>query len=255
MRKVLKFFCFLTIFFVSLVYLVVGFNTYGTSDVALWLSWAQAFVASGFWQNFLPLSDIPLINTGIVYLSGLLTQAAFQTVTPATFPGVFKAVMLPLLVATALIAKQLTGKWLAAILILVNPAIFLNFSVLGFMDVVFIFCYFLGLWLLQKRIKGNLSKILPFAFSVVLILGFLTKPQWILFFPVLAVFGLLVFYQHSLYKPYLAGFLAGGLIFVLTLSVGTHSPREFLHRVDAVRVTYTRTVGGQIFVVANFPNF
>lgn len=243
--------------------IVLSFNSYGTHDVRLWYTWAKVFTDTGFWSNYLSLSDIPLLATQYVYIAGIITKFIFGIVTEETFPPVAKTLLLPFLFSCLyllflMMKPKVRGKLQLPVLLmlLLNPAVILNLTILGYLDILFVAALFFCVYLLRSiESEVKLSFWKPFLFSTLLVVGPFIKPQWIMFVPVLVIFGGILFFKRKALKEALLGLLVGGLTILLAVSLGTGSFNEVITRANWVIFIYINKIGGQPFVVANFPNF
>lgn len=253
---------FLLISALTLFWIIISINSYGTGDVKLWLSWARQFNESGFWENFYELSDIPLLTTMFVHLSGYLTKIIYGTINESSFPDVLKILQIPFLLIIVKFSlsflkksKRMALSSPIILMLLLNPAIILNLGFLGYLDILFATSLIGSVYLLNLlNLKKRHSQINAIIFFAVLVIAPFIKPQFIMFLPILMIFGIIIIFKNSLIKASLTGLLIGVILILISISVGSGSLKEVFIRLNWIYTIFGGRIMGQAFVVANFPN-
>jgi hypothetical protein len=222
--------------------------------------WAQEFRKYGFWDRFLLDSDIPIYTTLFAHLSGFVTHLFYGRIDQYTFPGVLKTLQLPFWIATLFMILSMTDKKKInkistplTFMILLNPSTIMNLNILGYMDVFYIFFLFLSIFLIDKMDANK--KIVPLLFAASFVIGPFTKPQYIMFMPILFIFGFYKIYKYKLFRQSILGVMLAIFILLITLAIGSNNIKDFIHHGGWMIDIYANRILSQDFVVANFPNF
>lgn len=246
-----------------IIWYVISFNSYGTGDVQVWLHWAIKFTEDGFWTRYFSLSDIPMITTMFVYLSGLVTKFIFGTINQSNFPGVLKVLQLPALLLTVYMSLSMAKNNInfkkliipITLMIMLNPAIIMNLGFLGYLDVLFA-ASLIGSICCLHNISNKIGNIYinTAVFSLLIVISPLIKPQYVMFLPVLGIAGAYLILKNKLIKVSILGALVGVSLLMAVVSLGADDLKEFLTRIIWTKDIFVDRILGQAFVVANFPN-
>lgn len=239
--------------------LTVVFGSYGGPDMRTVMGWTRDFFVHGFWQAFSGNSTYPHLLNILFYLTASLsrmlgyTAGGIQNVYILKIFAVSGYLGVTIILLLSSVKKNIVAQFIA-LLFLLNPAIIVNASLLGYTDAFYIFVMMFIVFLITKISAGNNISIYIYVSGVLVAVGAFFKWQFLIYLPFisLALFGISLRKRKVVYLFY--GFVTSLLIVLLPLVYGARTERAFLSRVNALRGSFEKIMNEE-FVVAEFGNY